>query len=322
MSSLQNGVCWFGVLPGTLYNAGMGARLEQKRLTSFDGTEISYHVGGSGPAVVLANGLGGPLPAYRYIIEQLIPDYRVLTWDYRGLYNSGVPPQKNDLSVEHSVEDMHCLMAEEGIDNAIVLGWSMGVQVCCEFFRLHKEQVSGMILLCGTAGSPFETLPGGQLIGKAVPPLMNFAKCAAKPLEFVGKRVTKWKGLVPMMKRMGTLAPGLDSELFAEIAAEFSGMDMVVYCETLKQLGKHDSHDVLSQINVPTLLVAGEFDLMTPKKTAERMHSEIKDSRLVVVEGGTHYTPVEFPDRIAEEIDLFLRQVPGFVPPGSRQELS
>ena len=115
LSSLQNGVGGFGVLHSTLYNASMGASLEQKRLTSFDGTEISYHVGGSGPAVVLANGLGGPLPAYRYIIEQLIPDYRVLTWDYRGLYNSGTPPQKNDLSVEHSVEDMHCLMAEEGL---------------------------------------------------------------------------------------------------------------------------------------------------------------------------------------------------------------
>ncbi len=296
--------------------------LQQKRLQSYDGTELCYYIGGSGPAVVLANGLGGPVPAYQYIIEQLIGEYTVLTWDYRGMFGSGHPQASSDLSVHHQVGDMQALMKREGIGQAVIVGWSMGVQVCCEYTYQNPAQVAGMVLLCGVAGSPFKTLPGGALVGRAIPSLMKIGKVSAKPLGALSRRLTQWKGFVPLMQKFGAIAPSLDSELFGDIAQEFAGMDMAVYCETLKQLGEHDGYGNLPSVRVPTLLVAGDKDVMTPKSAAQRMQSEIPGAVLAVVRGGTHYTPVEFPGRVGKEIDVFLRGVEGFEPASCRMSMS
>ena len=94
--------------------------LQQKRLSSYDGTDLCYYTGGTGPAVVLANGLGGPIGSYRHIVEQLGSDYKVLTWDYRGLYGSGRPSDASAVSMDHQIRDLELLMAEEGIDQAVI----------------------------------------------------------------------------------------------------------------------------------------------------------------------------------------------------------
>jgi pimeloyl-ACP methyl ester carboxylesterase len=51
---------------------------------------------------------------------------------------------------------------------------------------------------------------------------------------------------------------------------------------------------------------------MTPPATAEHMHRALRGSRLVVIEGGTHYTPVEYPAIIVDELGRWLDRIPGW----------
>ena len=292
--------------------------LQQRRLTSFDGTELCYYTSGAGPAVVLANGLGGPVGCYRHVLAELGRDYKILSWDYRGLYGSSRPADRRALGMDHHIRDMEVLMAAEGIEEAIVVGWSMGVQVGFEFYRRHPDQVAGLVMLCGVAGSPFRTISGVPWASAVIPPLMDIGKRNARVIQSLSRLVGQWSGLVPLMQRAGLVAPSLDMDVFRDIVKDFAGMDMEIYCETLKQLGDHDASDVLSTIRVPTLLIAGDRDLMTPRSVSERIHSEIDDSRLVVVEGGTHYTPVEIPNEVRSELDAFLRGVVGYEPAACR----
>ena len=69
----------------------------------------------------------------------------------------------------------------------------------------------------------------------------------------------------------------------------------------------HDAHDVLPTITVPTLIVAGDKDQLTPVATAERMHREIRGSRLVVFTGHSHLVQVEKPREVHAAIEQFLR---------------
>ncbi len=296
--------------------------VQRKEIRSFDDTPITYYVRGEGPAVVLANGLGGPLSSYRHVAQQLGNDYRILSWDYRGLYDSGRPTDPLALGMDHQIRDLELLLDAEGIRHAVVLGWSMGVQVAFEFYRRHPEQVAGLVMLCGVAGSPFRTLRGVPAASTILPPLMNLGKRNARLVQRVARRVGKWPGLVPLMQRAGVVAPSLDMNIFREIAEDFASLDVEMYCETLKQLGEHDCYSVLPQIEVPTLLITGDKDRMTPSAAAHRMHREIPKSRLVVIEGGTHYAPVEFPERIESELDHFLSSVAGYEPVRYRQNLS
>jgi pimeloyl-ACP methyl ester carboxylesterase len=63
---------------------------------------------------------------------------------------------------------------------------------------------------------------------------------------------------------------------------------------------------------VPTTIVTGDRDILTPPSTAELMHQAIAGSRLVTIRGGTHYTPVEYPAILQDEIGRLLARIPGW----------
>ena len=69
---------------------------------------------------------------------------------------------------------------------------------------------------------------------------------------------------------------------------------------------EHDAHDVLPTITVPTLIVAGDRDQLTPVALAERMQREIPNSELVVFPGHSHLVQVEKPAEVHAAIDAFL----------------
>jgi len=114
------------------------------------------------------------------------------------------------------------------------------------------------------------------------------------------------------MKRFGMVSDTLDMEAFREVAAGFKTIDWRIYSDLLARLDEHDAEEVLAQVRVPTTIVTGDRDILTPPSTAERMHREIPGSRLVLIRGGTHYTPVEFPAILQDELLRLLARVPGW----------
>ena len=75
---------------------------------------------------------------------------------------------------------------------------------------------------------------------------------------------------------------------------------------------------VLPTITVPTSIVTGDRDVLTPPATAEQLHRAIPGSRLCVIRGGTHYTPVEYPAIVTDELVRLLARVPGWQPAPTR----
>jgi len=71
---------------------------------------------------------------------------------------------------------------------------------------------------------------------------------------------------------------------------------------------EHSGWDVLPTITVPTLIIAGDKDQLTPVETAERMHRAVPGSELVVFPGHSHLVQVEKPQEVHAAIDAFLRK--------------
>jgi pimeloyl-ACP methyl ester carboxylesterase len=288
--------------------------LEHKRIASYDGTEIAYQVRGQGPAVVLANGLGGTYEAFRHVYSALGERYRTVCWDYRGLYRSAAPHDRGTLSVPHQCRDLERILEHEGIDRAVFVGWSMGVQVNFEFFREHADMIDGIVAINGTGGRPFDTVLSSRFVKYVIPVMLRAIKAQAQLVGRTTRAVVAWDGLVATAQRFGMVSRTLDVDAFRDVAAGFVDMDWNIYTTLLERLGEHDASDVLPRVTVPTLIVTGDRDILTPAFTAERMHRAIAGSRLVVIQGGTHYTPVEYPRVIQEELLDFLGRVPGYQP--------
>lgn len=283
----------------------------QRDVVARDGTKIGYQVRGSGPCVVLANGLGGQFIAFRHLYDALC-DYKVICWDYRGLYTSGIAADPRANTVAHQVDDLMVILEAEGVTEFVIVGWSMGVQVGFESIRLHPAHVRGMVAINGTYGRAFRTVMGSRLVGRTIPMLLRLVKAQAQLAGFATKRLAGSDAMIGAMKRAGLVSRTIDVEIFRAVAAGFQTIDWAIYSDLLTRLDEHDAEEVLARVDVPVTIITGDRDLMTPPATAEHMHRTITGSRLVVIEGGTHYTPVEYPTIISEELGRLLGRIPGW----------
>jgi pimeloyl-ACP methyl ester carboxylesterase len=288
--------------------------LEHKSFSSFDGARIAYQARGRGPCVVLANGLGGTYEAFRHVYDALGDHYRILCWDYRGLYRSEIPHDRRTLAVPCHASDLQRLLEVEHVDRAVFIGWSMGVQVNFEAYRDCRSRFAGLVAINGTYGSPFRTALASRLTRYVIPHLLTLMKAQAPLVSRLSRRAIAWRGLVPAMIRLGLVSASIDLEAMSDVAGGFTELDYTVYSDLLRRLGEHDARDVLPEITVPALIITGDHDVMTPVFTARKMNRQIHGSRLVVIEGGTHYTPLEFPVVIKDEIKRFLSGIPGWEP--------
>lgn len=288
--------------------------VDTRTVTSFDGTSIAYHATKApfegAPVILLANGLGGPPASWRAQIDYLSDRYRLITWDYRGMYASGKPPRNEAASyaVPNHVRDLEIIAKAEGVTEAALIGWSMGVQVSLEAYRQLPGLVKILVLINGTSGRALDTvspIPGMKIV---MPKIVDVARKAHALAKQLAQRATSQPETALWFKRMGLISDTFDDGVFAELVHEYSALDMEAFFYNLKAIGTHDAGGVLPSIDVPVLVITGDHDAFTPRALAQQMARNIRTAEMLVVRGGTHYTCVEFPELVNLRIERFFRE--------------
>ncbi|HEY8430191.1 MAG TPA: alpha/beta hydrolase [Sandaracinaceae bacterium] len=283
-------------------------KVEEHRVASFDGTDLAYHVVGEGPPVLLANGLGGSWKAWTHQIAYFQDRYRFVSWDYRGLYRSKPPAARDALRVEDHAQDALRVMDAAGVERTAIFGWSMGVQVALEVFRRAPDRVCSLVLINGVAGRPWDTAFNVPQLGAMIPTILGAIRKVPGVAQAVTERVVQWPETVTWAKRVGLAGHTLDEDVFAQLAGSFAQLDMDLYLHTLELLGEHDARDLLGELDVPVLVIAGDRDLFTPRRAAEDMVRRVRGAELLVVPGGTHYVAVEYPELVNLRVEKFFRE--------------
>ncbi len=282
--------------------------VEERRFVSFDGTEIAYQAVGQGRPILLCNGLGGAWEAWSHQIQCFRDRYRLLSWDYRGLYGSAAPADPDALRMADHARDALHLLRKEGAERAAVFGWSMGVQVALEMFRLAPERVASLALLNGVAGRPWDYVFNLNLVGRLLPPFLRGLRSIPGTIETVVRQVTRLPEPGEWVRRIGLAAGTLDEQLANELVVKLRGLDMDTFIRLLERMGEHDGWDLLPLIDVPTLIIAGTRDVFTPRSAAERMTRRIAGSEIMLLPGATHYAALEYPEMINLRLEKFLRE--------------
>jgi len=287
--------------------------ITHKTFTSFDGTEIGYQVVGKGKTpFILCNGLGGRMHAWSPLYNEFGQDFKFITWDYRGLFTSSEPANPKALSIQHHTKDLECLLDQEKIKKTIIGGWSMGVQVCLEYYRDHPEQFRALFLLNGTSGYPFNTALNSSLSKYIIPTVNQLIKKVmphVQPkLRPVANLVINSRDFIKIVSKLGLIHKNLDSEIFKDIANEMMDTNLATYHDVLDHAAVHDASDVLKTISKPTLIMASTKDLMTPSQNAEAMAESIPDSELFILNNASHYSLLEFPEIINKRLNQFLKE--------------
>ena len=283
--------------------------METRTFTTTDGARIAWYTGGNpeGPPIVLSNGLGGNIDVWELFIDHFGDRHRIVTWDYRGLYGSGPAADSESYQIAHHLQDLHQLLEEAAVEDPILVGWSMGVQLNFELFRETPEIPRALIAINGTSGRPFSTICGTSLFEPGIPPILRVMREHWEKARFLGPMAVESPWFLTSLKAVGLAGPTLDEAIFRKVARSFVQLDMGVYSHILEALGEHDASDILQSIPVPTLVIAGQRDAMTPTSASEHMVTQIPTAELCVVPASTHYCPIEFPELVHLRIDKFLK---------------
>ena len=281
-----------------------------RSVTASDGTRLrAWDNAGFGVPVVISNGLGTPHDAWPSINQQT-DRYRVMTWDHRGLGGSDRPVDESHITVADHTDDFFAVLDAYGVHRAIVIGWSLGVNVAFEAALRAPERIAGVLAVAGVPGGTFEAL---------LHPLPRFLRPRAGR---VGAHLMRYLG--PVLNRVGDGIPGTPERGFDPRGLSTIGLDLVHgdtlirvlrrfanhdwpwYSRLARAVGDHPPMD-LSTIDMPVIYIAGQWDSITSADGMRTASEHTPRSRYVELPA-THFVPLQFPNRMSTELDSLIER--------------
>jgi pimeloyl-ACP methyl ester carboxylesterase len=277
-----------------------------------DGTAIFYRVRGpiDAPAVVFCDGIGCDGYVWKYLERELADTHRIVHWHYRGHGRTPAPRDPRRVDITDLADDLAAVLDAAVGDGAtaVLAGHSMGVQVCLEIYRRHTARVAGLILMCGSYGTPLRTFKGKRTLEQVLP-LVRFAVNRLPGIaQSMVTRILPTELAYQIATRFEINGELIRREDFFPYLEHMARLDVRLFLEMLAAAGRHSARELLDRVDVPTLIVSGDRDGFTPARLSEEMHRLIRDSELHVVQGGSHTAPIERPAEVTERIANFLRK--------------
>jgi len=254
--------------------------------------EIVYRVLGEGPPVVLLH----PFPAnhefWLPVAQPLTARYRIILPDLRGHGDSGVG--EGEATMAKHASDIARMMDDADVGRAPLIGVSIGGYALFEFWRKNRGRVAALGLCNTKAPADSAEARSGRLqaandvlergaelfFESMIPRLLGKTTREARP-DLV-------EGALRMMRKMSP----------EDVAQVQRGM-----------AERPDSVDTLKTINVATLLVTGDEDILTGVNEAELMRQHISGSQVRVIPKAGHYSPWERPEEAGKLLREFLERL-------------
>jgi 3-oxoadipate enol-lactonase len=257
-----------------------------------DDAEIVYWTLGDGSPVVLLH----PFPVnhefWLPVAEALATRYRLVLPDLRGHGDSGVG--EGPATMEKHAADIARVMDDAHVGRAPMIGVSIGGYALFEFWRKYRGRVAALGLCNTKAPADAAEARAGRLqtakdvLDRGIEPFFE-----SMIPKLMGKTTREMRpdlvdGALRMMRKMSP----------EDVAQVQRGM-----------AARPDSVETLKTVNVPTLLVTGDEDVMTGVNEAELMRQNISGSQLRVIPKAGHYSPWERSGEAAKLLRQFLDSV-------------
>lgn len=266
---------------------------EAVRRVTVNGVALALDTQGDGPAILFIHGYPMDRTIWRHQVEHL-DGWRRLAPDLRGMGRSDAP----DLgySMTTYADDLAALLDAVGVEQAVLCGLSMGGYVAFEFLRRYRQRVRGLVLMdtraesdsmegrrSRDAAAQLAREQGARAVAESMLPRLlahETADAAGEPWRQLERMI----GATPVSGIVGALAAMRD---------------------------RPDSTDLLATLaDLPTLVVVGEHDRITPLATAHRLVAAIPGAQLEVIAGAGHVPPVEQPASTTRVLAGFLAALP------------
>lgn len=254
---------------------------------------LAFSEAGVGAPVIFLHGIGGNRRNWVEQMPAVGRHFRAIAWDARGYGDSEDYPEP--LRFPDFASDVGRLLDHLGVPAAHLVGLSMGGRIALDFFEQFPERVLSLGLIDTFAGYDQSFTPAAR---------EKFIELRRKPL-LEGKEP---RDIAPTVAR--TLVSSRASP--AHIAALVDSMGRLhkeSYIKAVEAMTRYERVADLSRVRVPTLIVVGDQDRLTPPGVARDMAAAISGSSLVVIRNAGHLTNIEQPEIFNRVLLDFLRSI-------------
>lgn len=251
---------------------------------------LPYQWHGHGRPLLLVSGLGSRGTSWQPFLSHAAQNWRVLSFDAPGSGNG--PPLAGRVEVREMAEQVLGLLDQLGLESVPLVGRSLGGMLAQELALLAPERVSRLVLVSTTGRSDAHLREVFSL----------WARMAELgiPAQIRHRSSLLWC--------LGRQALEHDDRVRSYLAAR-SGADRPRdYALQAHAAARHDALDRLRELRVPTLVVSGSDDRLTPPTHAETLAKTIPGARLMTIPGAGHLPYLETPRSFAEGVLAFLSE--------------
>jgi 3-oxoadipate enol-lactonase len=270
------------------------------RVSTVSGEMVRYDVGrvsiatdvrGDGPALLLVHGFPLDRSMWAHQVATLA-GWRRIAPDLRGLGDTTAP--EDEYSMAAYADDLIGLLDRLQVSRAVVAGLSMGGYIAFEIVRRYRERVAGLIL-CDTRANADS--PEGMSSRDAMITLAQEQGAGA-----VAERL-----LPRLLGRSTQLTQPQLVEQVREMMTRARVSGIVGALGAMKD--RLDATPLLRTIDVPTLVVVGQEDEMTPPPVAKAMADAMPSATMTVIPNAGHLSPLEAPTSVSRVLAEYLEHV-------------
>lgn len=246
--------------------------------------DMVVHVSGAGAPLVFVHGFTTTAEFWREQTQAFSPHFKVIRINLPG-HGISPRPEGREYTIEAFANDVFEVFRALEIDSAVLVGLSMGGTVAQVFTLSHPDQVRALVLVGATPHGLGEDVNADNVL---------------KAIEESGV-VSASQNVIE--RSFGRTA---SSELVVFAKQEVAQTPAFVARQAITSLNASDSREHLSNIRVPTLVVVGDEDIITPPAESAVLAKGIPDCRLEVVGDAGHFPMLEQPEEFNRVLGEFL----------------
>ncbi|MFW9848578.1 MAG: alpha/beta fold hydrolase [Candidatus Thorarchaeota archaeon] len=255
-----------------------------------NGINIYYELHGDGEPVIFGNGVFSNTLGWLYQVPVFSKEYQVILYDMRGQGQSDKPP--GPYSFDIHAEDQKALLDELGISKVHHVGISYGAELGLVFALKYPEMLKSLVVCSGVS---------------YVGPLLNHMCQLWRSVCKLGNPDLFFHATVPL-----NFGPTFLKEqvAFLEKAKErYAELEFAPFVSLLDAFLALNITDQLSQIEIPTCIIAGEDDILKPANPySSVIHDKISNSEMIIVRASGHAVTFEKPEEFNSIVLGFLRK--------------
>ncbi len=261
-------------------------------LTEADRTRVHYlDVGTGDPAIVLLHAFPLSSAMWAPQLPRLSAEHRVIAPDLKGFGETDAPNYLGAYTMDGYVSELVGLLEALDLDRVVLVGLSLGGYIAFHLLRSRPDLVSALVLADTKPGADTEEVfkrrndqqglaargSVGTLVKSLLPTLVGTTTLVGRP------------DLVELLRQM----------MMATVQGGYRGA-----LEAMKY--RVDSSDLLADIKVPTLVLVGAEDGVSPPDSVREWQEQIPGSSLVVLPHAGHLSNLEAPDAFSTAVVEFL----------------